>query len=311
MANVEMIIDSIRVSLMNYQRVVILKEKEGERYLPCWIGPAEADAIAVKMQGVHVPRPLTHDFCLDIVHALKGAVKHVKISELKNDTFYAKVVLESGGKPTEIDCRPSDALAIAVRINAPIFANEKVLDIAGVFMDEEGKATELPSPKITATKDETGREPSQLEMFSESAQDILNLAEKEANRLNHSFIGTGHLLLALVKKIPTTASQILIDLGIKPAKVQLEIEASINKLSNVETAEAGLSPALKKAIALSIVETKNLGSREVQPEHILLGLVRQDKGLAANFLRDLGINTERIYIELIRLYTQFSYGNPA
>ncbi|HUT96967.1 MAG TPA: bifunctional nuclease domain-containing protein [Dehalococcoidales bacterium] len=308
MANIEMVIDSIRVSLMNYQQVVILKEKEGERHLPCWIGPAEADAIAVKMQDVYVPRPLTHDFCLAIVHAFKGTVKHVIISDLKNDTFYAKVVLESGGKQTEIDCRPSDALAVAVRVDAPIFADEKVLDIAGVFMNEEGKPTELPPEKITTIKDKTEKKPSQLEMFSESSQEVLNLAEEEAKRLSHNFVGTGHILLALVKQTHTIASAVLGNLGLDLAKAPLEIEASINQQSDIESTEVGLSSAVKKTIELSVMEAKRLGSRKVQPEHILIGLIRQDKGVAATLLKNQGINTEKIYIELIRLYTQFSYG---
>jgi len=105
---IEMLIDSIRVSLMNYQRVVILKEKESDRYLPIWIGPAEADAIAVKLQDVTVPRPLTHDLLRAVIDTLGASINSIIVSELKNDTFYAKIVLnvdgggEVGGKkPSE------------------------------------------------------------------------------------------------------------------------------------------------------------------------------------------------------------------
>ena len=87
MSNIEMVIDSIRVSLMNYQRVVMLKEKTGERYLPIWVGTAEADTIAVKMQGVHVPRPLTHDFVCEIINNLGGIVREAVIERLKDDCF--------------------------------------------------------------------------------------------------------------------------------------------------------------------------------------------------------------------------------
>ena len=137
----EMIIDSIRVSLMNYQRVVILREKDTNRYLPIWIGPSEADAIAVKLQDVSVPRPLTHDLLGSVIDALGATVNRIVVSDLSNDTFYAKVVLNSNGSSTEVDCRPSDAIALAVRTKAPIFAETSVLDKAGVEMDEEsGKA---------------------------------------------------------------------------------------------------------------------------------------------------------------------------
>ena len=134
---IEMTIDSIRVSLMNYQRVVILKEKIAERYLPIWIGAAEADAIAVKLQGVTVPRPLTHDLLRSVIDALGATIVSIIVSDLKNDTFYAKIILNVDGGQMEIDSRPSDALALAVRTDAPIYAEESVLDRAGILLDKE------------------------------------------------------------------------------------------------------------------------------------------------------------------------------
>ena len=111
----EMVIDSIRVSLMNYQRVVILKEKESDRYLPIWIGPAEADAIAVKLQDVSVPRPLTHDLLRSVIKDLGAGLTHITVCDLQNDTFYAKISLQIDGRTLEVDSRPSDAIALAVR----------------------------------------------------------------------------------------------------------------------------------------------------------------------------------------------------
>ena len=134
---IEMIVDSIRVSLMNYQRVVILKEKVAERYLPIWIGPAEADAIAVTLQGVAVPRPLTHDLLHSIIDALGASIDSIIVSDLKNDTFYARIILNVDGEQLEIDSRPSDALALAVRAETPIYAEEVVLDKAGILLDRE------------------------------------------------------------------------------------------------------------------------------------------------------------------------------
>ena len=144
---IEMTIDSIRVSLMNYQRVVILKEKIADRYLPIWIGPAEADAIAVRLQGVTVPRPLTHDLLRSVIDALGATVNSIIVSDLRNDTFYAKVILNVDGGQLEIDSRPSDALALAVRAEVPIYAEEIVLDKAGVILDKE---TGKPIPQETS-----------------------------------------------------------------------------------------------------------------------------------------------------------------
>ncbi|MEE9324227.1 MAG: bifunctional nuclease domain-containing protein [Dehalococcoidia bacterium] len=227
---IEMTIDSIRVSLMNYQRVVILKEKVAERYLPIWIGPAEADAIAVKLQDVSVPRPLTHDLLSSIISSLGAAVSSIIVCDLSNDTFYAKIVLtlsdglsdiskpisedtivssveearevairmslplvitsvgtpeESGaevaytlenletivsrllsvparhpiqvrlGKSLTIDSRPSDAIALAVRSSVPIFAEDSVLEKAGVLLDKEtGKPLPLDQEGKGKTVDE-------------------------------------------------------------------------------------------------------------------------------------------------------------
>jgi len=150
---IEMMIDSIRVSLMNYQRVVILKEKVAKRYLPIWIGPAEADAIAVKLQGVNVPRPLTHDLLCQVIDSLGASINSIIVSDLKSDTFYAKVILNVDGKQVEIDSRPSDALALAVRAEVPIYADETVLDKAGIILDEEtGK------PVVDETEEAMGKD---------------------------------------------------------------------------------------------------------------------------------------------------------
>jgi len=159
---IEMIIDSIRVSLMNYQRVVILKEKMADRYLPIWIGPAEADAIAVKLQDVTVPRPLTHDLLHSVIDALGATINSIIVSELKNDTFYAKIVLSVDGGQMEVDSRPSDALALAVRADVPIYAEETVLDKAGILLDKE---TGKPIPQ----EREAGKQVSEEELRRMSA----------------------------------------------------------------------------------------------------------------------------------------------
>jgi len=152
---IEMVVDSIRVSLMNYQRVVILKEKETNRYLPIWIGAAEADAIAVKLQGVSVPRPLTHDLLQSVVDALGAKINSIIVCDLKNDTFFAKIVLGIDGNTMEIDSRPSDAIALAVRVSVPIFADEDVLERAGIWLEKEGnKLLPEDNEPPTSKKDE-------------------------------------------------------------------------------------------------------------------------------------------------------------
>ena len=164
----EMLIDSIRVSLMNYQRVVILKEKESDRYLPIWIGPAEADSIAVKLQDVTVPRPLTHDLLNSVILSLGGSVSHIVVSDLQNDTFYAKISIQWNGDSLEVDSRPSDAIALAVRVKVPIYVEETVLERAGVAMDKEtGKPFIGGEPEEEAAAKMSDDELNRLSAFKE------------------------------------------------------------------------------------------------------------------------------------------------
>lgn len=176
---IEMLIDSIRVSLMNYQRVVILKEKMAERYLPIWIGPAEADAIAVKLQDVNVPRPLTHDLLSSIIDNLGATVNSIVVNDLKNDTFYAKIVLNVDGGVIEVDSRPSDALALAVRVEVPIYVEDIVLDKAGILLDQEtGKP--IPQEMEKGGDAGKGRKPSDEELKRMSAfYDFINTLDLE------------------------------------------------------------------------------------------------------------------------------------
>jgi len=298
MANIEMVIDSIRVSLMNYQRVVILKEREGARYLPIWIGPAEADAIAVKMQGVALARPLTHDFTCVAIDALGGTVQSVVINELQDDCFYAKVVLQADRKQKDIDCRPSDALAVAIRKDAPIFADEKVLEKAAVLLDEE-TTKQFESPKAVSAGQKVDK--GSLDIFSDTVQDTLDASEAEAKHMNCSYVCTGHLLVALVRK-PSAATRVMENAGINLGRIQLDMQRLMKQEHHIECGGDGLTPAVKETMQISITEAKQLGSEKVLPEHVLLGLVRASDGIVANHLKNLGITPEIVYIELIRLY---------
>lgn len=134
---IEVTIDSIRVSLMSHHRIVVLKEDNGERMLPIWIGPFEADAITIQLQGMDAARPLTHDLLKSVVNTLGGDVNHIVVTGLENTTFFAQIVIEMDGETIEIDSRPSDAIALAVRVDAPIYVAEDVMEQACVKPGEE------------------------------------------------------------------------------------------------------------------------------------------------------------------------------
>ena len=118
---VELIIDSIRVNVLSFQRVVILRVKDSDRYLPIWIGASEADAIALKLQDIQVARPMTHDLLRSALATVGATVSRIVVSDLSDDTYYAKIVIEHDGSTVEVDCRPSDAIALAVRYPGPHF----------------------------------------------------------------------------------------------------------------------------------------------------------------------------------------------
>lgn len=147
---VEVTIDSIRVSLMSQHRVVILKDTESDRYLPIWIGPFEADAITVELQQVPLSRPMTHDLLKNMISELGAEVNYIVVSDLRDDIFYAEVVLNVDGKEVAVDSRPSDAIALAVRARATIYVEESVMQSAAVTPDEdveaEGSAISMGEP---------------------------------------------------------------------------------------------------------------------------------------------------------------------
>jgi uncharacterized protein len=134
---VEVVIDSIRVSLMSQQRIVILREVQAERYLPIWIGVYEAEAITLSLQEVEVARPLTWDLLKNVFGVLNARVLRVEVVALRDDTFYGNIVVETDGRTLNIDSRPSDALALAVRAHVPILVSGSIMELAGIIPEED------------------------------------------------------------------------------------------------------------------------------------------------------------------------------
>lgn len=149
---IEVTVDSVRVSLLSQHRVVILKDINEERYLPIWIGPFEADAITIQLQGIEVARPQTHDLLKSVLDVVGVSVHHILVNDLRDDTFYARIVVDSNGRRLEIDSRPSDAIALAVRVGSPIFVDESVMDRAAIT-PEEDEAKEDEEDRLAVFRD--------------------------------------------------------------------------------------------------------------------------------------------------------------
>lgn len=134
---IEVIIDSVRVSLTNQQRIVVLRDINAERYLPIWIGPYEAESITIALQEIEVSRPQTHDLLKNIINSLNARLLRVEVLSLRDDVFYGNLVVEINDMTIEIDSRPSDALALAARTHSKILISEEVMESAGIIPETD------------------------------------------------------------------------------------------------------------------------------------------------------------------------------
>lgn len=135
---IEVEVDSIRVSLMNHNRVVVLKDINEERYMPIWIGQFEAEAITLELQENRTQkRPMTHDLLKNVIEELGADIEHIFINDMRRDIYYARIVVTIAGEQREIDARPSDAIAVAVRAKAPIFVSEAVMDKNAIVPEDD------------------------------------------------------------------------------------------------------------------------------------------------------------------------------
>ncbi len=153
---IEVMIDSVRVNLMSPQRLVVLREVGADRYLPIWVGPYEAEAITVALQEVEMVRPLTHDLLRNVFITFNAKIKRIEIISLKDDIFYGNIVADVDGKDLNVDSRPSDAIALAVRAHVPILVEDNVMSMAGITPEKDLEASgstpaSAPSPSTPRT----------------------------------------------------------------------------------------------------------------------------------------------------------------
>ncbi len=142
---VEMKVEGLTLDPLTNMPIIILKDLDGNRALPIWVGFFEANAIALEIEKIATPRPMTHDLMKNLINDMKAEIKHILVSELKDNTFYAEISLMSGGDTLKIDSRPSDAIALALRVKAPIYVNETVIEAA--------KSLDLPDTSKVNTQD--------------------------------------------------------------------------------------------------------------------------------------------------------------
>lgn len=182
---IEVKIDSLRVSLTNQQRIVVLKQVDADRFLPIWIGPYEAEAITIALQEIEVSRPQTHDLVKNMITSLNANLIRAVIKALKDDVFFGALVVEIDGKELEIDSRPSDAIAVAVRAHVPIMVSEKVMNEASII-PEEGKQED----EIISGEEETQPESNQLTLGEDRLSIFEDYLENKSDQSDTKENGT-------------------------------------------------------------------------------------------------------------------------
>ena len=156
---IEMTIKGLMVDPITNMPIIILRDKDGQRVLPIWVGVFEANAIALQMENITTPRPMTHDLLKNVISDLNGQIQKIVVSDLKENTFYALIYLQVNGEPVAIDARPSDAIALALRAQAPIFVEDRVIDHAKTvdFAPEKGDSERLQKWLESLDPDTMGR----------------------------------------------------------------------------------------------------------------------------------------------------------
>ena len=279
---IEMTVDHVKVNNVNNLRTVVLKEKEAETYLPIWIGQAEGDAIALKLQGQEIPRPMTHSVMDTMIRDLGGEVERVVVSDLVEDTFFAVVRVKNGDGAIEFDTRPSDAIALAVNSGAPVFAAPEVLDKAGAELDPDtGEFTLRVIDSAESVQRHRERH------MSERFRVILEVAGMSARGMSRHEIEPEDMLLALINDRECAATKSLVELGADLDRIGERLRSE---------AESGESPMAFSQRSLKVLEAarSEASGGAIGTEHLLRALATADDGLASEALRESGVAAGRV-----------------
>jgi bifunctional DNase/RNase len=334
---IEVFVESIRVNMTNYKRVVMLKEKAGDRYLPIWIGHFEADAIAIPMQKVPVNRPLTHDLLTSAIPSLGGTVTQAVISELSNETFFAKVIVDHSGRHVELDSRPSDAIAVAIRAKVPIYVEDAIMAKAGMTFDADAPTPARPdsgtstvesllesalgsaaedqptaeeppaadadeAPYLPSAEPRDGRPAEPFRRTGPVSQPVLAALQRavaSAKRSRRDWIGPGDLMLGLLRERRAAANGVLRALSVEPDELQTLIEREIER----DRPAVMPTPAARAATQRAREEATRLEERSVGSEHLLLALGGQSESSVTVALDRLGVSAEGIRRQIAVLLT--------
>ena len=286
----EMTVDHLRVNRLSSQRTVVLKGKEVSKYLSILIGEAEGNAIALKLQGQDMQRPMTHDLMDSMIRDLGATVTRVVVSEMSGDTFLANVELRTNDTTIEVDSRPSDAIALAVRCGAPVFVAEGVLEQVGTDIDSEtvepaSTSAQFPPdfPDVT-----DGR------LFTDRARSVFRQAGLEASQLGHAEIEPEDMLLALLAETEGIGAKVLTNLVADLGAIRSRLQDQAERGESSSDSPPELGERSKRVIRLALMGGSLLLNSRVSTGHLLMGFVLADDGLASAVLKESGIEIESV-----------------
>jgi len=297
----ELAIDSIRMNILNPSRVVFLKSKARERYLPIIIGVPEADAIAIKLQGEEIPRPLTHDLMLSGFTTLGARLTRVVVNDWQGETFYGQLHLtydqrrdqEHERTTTVVDARPSDCFALAVRAGAPIY-------VAGPVMERCGVDTLVPPSQ-----------PHDSFQSTERVQKVLFLTRHEMTRFGRAALTSDLLLLGILAEGQSITARVLTEAGVDPMRGRTAV-AALSGFGNQEPSANILpEPANPEFRGLAESAALALGNRYIGTEHLFLAMLAEENGPACQVLNHLGVDTQSLRQQLVdALHSLEPQANP-
>lgn len=294
--------------------IVLLLDRPGRRVLPIWVDPSEGIQILLHLREYPGTTPRLFNFVTTLLTTLDAKLEEVRIEMLKDGMFYAVAKIRAGGKEHELAAKPGYAVALALHAESPLFVADDVMHSAAIDLPDtfdENAWRRQESYRLVEIEQLYGlviKSQDEMEWFTKKASQALARAQEEARRLHHNVIGTEHLLLSLVLIEDCMAARVLHELGVERARVLNAVEQMAGPKEQAPVDEPVLAARTEQVIALAAEERRVLGHRYIGTEHLLIGLVREDKSAAASILRSLDVNLGQMRTQYIDLMTRTTRG---
>ena len=282
-------IDHIQPS-SNQESFLVGLKGTADKIVPITIGKFEGTNLVAATNKILIPRPTTHMLLLNMVEKCKGEITGLVIHHLKGDTFHAELVVRVSDEEFRVDCRPSDGMVVAVLSEVQIYLTQDIIDAVARNSDEWQQElqekTKAPPPH-------------QGIMFTAQVKAVMQFSREESVRLGHNYIGTEHLLLGLIKAGKGKAIEILTKRGLRMIDIKQSIEDYVSTSGNqVIKGEVPFTPRAKQILEIASNEAKDLAHSYVGVEHLLLALLKDREGVAAQVLAAFGMNYEHMKLEI-------------